>query len=72
MIQATKINWKDDSKNLPKLYPLQIDEDDGETLAEQGSFFNFFEVARDHHDVSFVWAPVRNDVGTKYTYSLEW
>jgi len=54
--QATKINWKDDSKNLTKLYPLQIDEDDGETLGEQGSFFNFFEVARDYHDLGVVIA----------------
>lgn len=55
MIQATKIQWKDDSKNLTKLYPLQVDEDDGETLPDGGSFFNFFEVARDYHDVSFVY-----------------
>jgi template-activating factor I len=52
MTQATKINWKDDSKNLTKLYPPQFDEDDGETLADPGSFFNFFEVARDYNDVS--------------------
>jgi hypothetical protein len=54
MTQATKINWKDDSKNLTKLYPLRVDEDDGETLADPGSFFNFFEVERDYNDVSLL------------------
>jgi template-activating factor I len=43
---------------LTKIYPLHVDEDDGETLAEPGSFFNFFEVARDYHDVSVVWVPM--------------
>jgi template-activating factor I len=72
VIQATKIQWKDESKNLTKLYPLQFDEDDGETLAEQGSFFNFFEVARDYHDVSFVWVPMRSNASAKCMNSLVW
>jgi hypothetical protein len=41
-------------------------------LAEQGSFFNFFEVARDYHDVSFVWIFMRSDVGAKFMNSLVW
>ncbi|KAI0308012.1 hypothetical protein B0F90DRAFT_1679425 [Multifurca ochricompacta] len=54
--QATKVQWKDDAKNLTKLYPLQVDEDDGETLADPGSFFNFFEVKRDYNDLGVVIA----------------
>ncbi|KAI0274858.1 hypothetical protein BC834DRAFT_850042 [Gloeopeniophorella convolvens] len=54
--QATKINWKDESKNLTKLYPIHLDEDDGESLGDMGSFFNFFEVARDYNDLGVVIA----------------
>jgi len=77
--QATKIQWKDDSKNLTKLYPLKVDEDD-DTLAEPGSFFNFFEVARDYHDLGVVIANevfpdaidyFRGDVGGDELYSDE-
>ncbi|KAI0067944.1 hypothetical protein BV25DRAFT_1794156 [Artomyces pyxidatus] len=49
--QATKINWKDESKNLCKLYPLVLDEEDADQVADPGSFFNFFEVARDYNDL---------------------
>jgi template-activating factor I len=45
--QMTKINWKDESKNLTKLYPRQIDNDDPEDIADPGSFFNFFELKED-------------------------
>jgi len=54
--QATKIHWKDESKNLTKLYPLKLDEEDGESVAEPGSFFNFFEVARDYNDLGVLIA----------------
>ena len=50
-LQATKINWKEDSKNLTKLYPLVLDED---SVADPGSFFNFFESATDYNDVSLL------------------
>ena len=49
-LQTTKINWKDATHNLTKAYPRVLDEDDD--LTEPGSFFNFFEVAKDHLDVS--------------------
>lgn len=55
--KATKINWKDDSKNLTKLYPRIMD-DDG-TPAEAGSIFNFFEVAQDPFDVGVL---IANDI----------
>ena len=48
--QATKIDWKDDSKNLTKLHPL-VNDDDDDLPSEGGSFFNFFEVAQDPFDV---------------------
>jgi len=48
--QAIKINWKDNAHNLTKTNPLVLDQD-GE-LSEPGSFFNLFEVAKDHMDVS--------------------
>lgn len=49
--QATKIDWKEDSKNLTKLHPQILDEDD-DLPAEPGSFFNYFEIAKDPYDVS--------------------
>ena len=52
--QATKIDWKDDSKNLTKTHPRVIDEEDGDMPMEGGSFFNFFEVAQDPFDVSYI------------------
>ncbi|KAH9968756.1 hypothetical protein BC827DRAFT_1257757 [Russula dissimulans] len=78
--QATKINWKDESKCLTKLYPPHLDEDDGETMVDQGSFFNFFEVARDYHDLGVVIANevfpdaieyFRGDAGGDELYSDE-
>ena len=50
--QATKIDWKDDSKNLTKLHPL-VNDDDDDLPSEGGSFFNFFEVAQDPFDVRY-------------------
>lgn len=51
-----KINWKDDSKNLTKLFPRIKDEaDDFDDLpADTGSFFNFFEQADDPFDVIYM------------------
>lgn len=51
-MQATKIDWKDEAKNLTKLHPRVTDEDD-DLPSEGGSFFNFFEVAQDPFDVSW-------------------
>ena len=47
----TKINWKDADKALTKLYPAVFDEEDPEALIDPGSFFNFFEGAKDYVDV---------------------
>jgi len=44
--QATKIHWKDDVHNLTKAHPQVLD--DGGELSEPGSFFNLFEVPKDH------------------------
>ena len=52
--QATEINWKDDSKNLTKLYGRVVGEDEDDMPAEPGSFFNFFEHPDDPFDVSFL------------------
>ncbi|KAI0757286.1 hypothetical protein C8Q80DRAFT_1245737 [Daedaleopsis nitida] len=57
--QATKIDWKDDSKNLTKTHPRVNDEEDGEMPVEGGSFFNFFEVAQDPFDIGVT---IANDV----------
>ncbi|KAI0762689.1 hypothetical protein C8Q74DRAFT_171165 [Fomes fomentarius] len=56
--QATKIDWKDDSKNLTKLHPRVADED-SELPAEGGSFFNYFEVAQDPFDIGVT---IANDI----------
>ncbi|TFK41303.1 hypothetical protein BDQ12DRAFT_679231 [Crucibulum laeve] len=54
---TTKINWKDAEKALTKLYPRKMDEDDEEdTLAEPGSFFNFFESSTDPSDLGLTIA----------------
>jgi len=47
---ATKINWKDDSTSLTKLYPRQKDSGDDD-IADPGSFFNFFEHEGDAFDI---------------------
>ncbi|GJJ09503.1 hypothetical protein Clacol_003726 [Clathrus columnatus] len=66
--QAIKINWKDDAKNLTKLYSrVPADEEDDETLpAEAGSFFNFFEYA---DDVMETGTNIINDL---FPEALEW
>ncbi|OJT04763.1 Nucleosome assembly protein 1-like 4 [Trametes pubescens] len=56
--QATKIDWKDEAKNLTKLHPRVVDEDD-DLPSEGGSFFNFFEVAQDPFDIGVT---IANDV----------
>jgi template-activating factor I len=49
---AMKIKWKDDSKNLTKLYPRTMDEEgDDDAPADSGSFFNYFEHDADPFDV---------------------
>jgi template-activating factor I len=52
--QATKIQWKDDSKNLTKLYARVMGEEADDMPSDPGSFFNFFEHADDPFDVSCV------------------
>lgn len=52
--QAIKIKWKDNAHNLTKTNPLVLDQD-GE-LSEPGSFFNLFEVAKDHMDLGVLIA----------------
>ena len=54
-VQATTIDWKDESKNLTKQHPRVQDEDDDELPAEGGSLFNFFEVAEDPFDVRSIF-----------------
>lgn len=49
-VQVFKIDWKEDSKNLTKLYPRVSNEPDD--VSEGGSFFNFFETSEDPFDVS--------------------
>lgn len=46
-----KIDWRSDDKNLTKLYPREIDPDDESSIAEPGSFFNFFEQESDPMDI---------------------
>lgn len=48
------IDWKDDSKNLTKLYPRIPGETEGDDPAEAGSFFHFFEEEEDRYDVRWV------------------
>ena len=55
-LQATKIDWKDDSKNLTKLHPRVKDDEDDDLPSEGGSFFNFFEIADDPFDVSYIYS----------------
>ena len=54
-IQHMKIDWKSDDKNLTKMYPREIDPDDEDSIAEPGSFFNFFEQESDPMDVSDIF-----------------
>ena len=54
--QAININWKDPEKALTKMYP-RVEEGDAEESdlpIETGSFFNFFELASDPCDVSWL------------------
>ncbi|KXN83617.1 Protein SET [Leucoagaricus sp. SymC.cos] len=56
---SMKIDWKSDDKNLTKLYPREMDPEDGDDVAEPGSFFNFFEVEKDPMDIGVT---IANDV----------
>ncbi|KAI0823044.1 hypothetical protein BC628DRAFT_1409387 [Trametes gibbosa] len=56
--QAMKIDWKDEAKNLTKLHPRVVDQDD-DLPSEGGSFFNFFEVGDDPFDIGVT---IANDV----------
>ncbi|KAF8527965.1 hypothetical protein BU17DRAFT_73626 [Hysterangium stoloniferum] len=49
--QATTIQWKDQGKNLTKLYSRIKGDEDDDLPAEPGSFFNFFEHADDPFDI---------------------
>lgn len=51
-MQATTIQWKSDDKNLTKLHPRRVEEDDEDDVLDPGSFFNYFEHADDTDDVS--------------------
>ncbi|KAF7320035.1 SAC domain-containing protein [Mycena kentingensis (nom. inval.)] len=57
--QAFKIDWKDPEQALTKLYPVKKDEDDEEDIVDSGSFFNFFELAKDAADLGLT---ISNDV----------
>ncbi|KAF8521320.1 hypothetical protein JB92DRAFT_2565785, partial [Gautieria morchelliformis] len=55
--QATKVQWKDDSKNiLMKLYGCVAGEEGDDMPSDPGSFFNFFEHADDPFDISMAIA----------------
>jgi len=41
-VLATAIEWKNDGKNLIKMYPRKMDVDDEDEVQDRGSFFNFF------------------------------
>ncbi|KAH7104208.1 hypothetical protein BKA62DRAFT_693868 [Auriculariales sp. MPI-PUGE-AT-0066] len=52
--EAFQITWKDEAHNLTKKYPASIGKDEGddeEFIEEFGSFFNFFENAKDFADL---------------------
>ncbi|PSR80728.1 hypothetical protein EW026_g347 [Hermanssonia centrifuga] len=53
-----KINWKDESKNLTKLYP-RVNDDTEDVPIESGSFFGFFEIAADFFDIGIL---IANDI----------
>ncbi|EPQ61018.1 hypothetical protein GLOTRDRAFT_53702 [Gloeophyllum trabeum ATCC 11539] len=53
---AFKIDWKDDSKNLTKLYPRETTDPDDDMPSEGGSFFNYFESAEDPYDLGVLIA----------------
>lgn len=53
-LQAFKIEWKDNSKNLTKLYPRVMDDHDDDLPRDGGSIFNYFEHPQDPFDVSFL------------------
>jgi len=58
--KAIKINWKENSKNLTKLYPRVKDDNDDEDMpSEAGSIFNFFEISEDPFDIGVL---IANDV----------
>lgn len=52
-LQACKVEWKDEAKNLTKLHPRVLDDDGDDIPAEGGSFFNFFEMGSDPFEVRF-------------------
>jgi len=59
-MQHMKIDWKSNDKNLTKMYPRETDPDDEDSIAEPGSFFNFFEQESDPMDVGDIFSsPLR-------------
>ena len=53
-MQAIKIKWKSEAKDLTKLYPRKAEDDDPEDIIDAGSFFNFFQYPDDPDNVSSV------------------
>lgn len=54
VVSSMPISWKNDKVNLCKKYPRPTggEDDDMEDMPDQGSFFNFFQIAEDELDVS--------------------
>lgn len=50
--QPTKIEWKDETKNLTKLYPRIHNPEDADEIEETGSFFHLFESDKVNQEVS--------------------
>jgi len=62
--QAIEINWKDDAHNLTKAHPRLLD--DKHELSEPGSFFNLFEVKKDHMELGVA---IANEI---FPEAIEW
>jgi len=52
--QPTKIDWKDEAKNLTKLYPRIVNPEDPDEVEEPGSFFHLFESEAITQEVSWL------------------
>ncbi|KAJ3555857.1 hypothetical protein NP233_g12105 [Leucocoprinus birnbaumii] len=55
-MSAMKIDWKSEDKNLTKLYPREVDDEDEHDIVDAGSFFNFFEKESDPNDIGLTLA----------------
>jgi len=47
----TKIEWKDETKNLTKLHPRIVNPEDDDEVEEPGSFFHIFESEKITHEI---------------------